>query len=214
VYNCIAHNLQLADDTNDENLMKIAIEEFVLLYPHNDPDSILTAFLLYRNTEQFVKMKNRLVYAKQEIPNAKTQQDCAENIVSDCIVRLEKLDMQILNLENALRTLLLNITSEKGALREMKVQLAICKTEKSRLLKEVEKMRIDAKSATAALRTWCRQLAALHAEERKAYGRFWERHGSSSVDDRKRLECDLQAAGNEYIESVFPRMEMVRNYDR
>jgi chromosome segregation ATPase len=206
----------------DDGRIRLLVAPFVSEYvtKAGDQNDSLTIFLselnLLGSGDKFTATKNVVIKAVQfiaEIRNRlsaiKEDIQTLKRVKTDLVASIasRKVDIDVLKKDaRALEKRIKRIDNELGKLEE----------ERFCFQNSVWHWRSERDVARDGLWTLRRQLSGLRAEERRAYQRFWDRKKSEcsadsiSEDEREVLEEALRTAGEEYISSVFPRAEEVR----
>jgi len=198
-----------ADNTDNQDQMKSAFAAFAQNHPQLDPVKLLADFNALRTSTDIVNAKRKRSEAETEVPNVTQRLDAEDKKVAQLKSQINELDVKKNNLEIEFRSLIRQKDNAESKLRELNEDLNNLHRQENTIYVAIEQLKAELAIAKAALSTWQRQLAALRAEERRAYDRFWLQTAALSAAQRERLEDEIKTAGDEYFESVFPREDTV-----
>ena len=209
-----------AEDGLDDDRIRVLVTPFIVKYSNKGDDqadlvsNFMTKLNLFRSESEFVSETNTLLKAVQSITDTRKQLDIIEEKIQKLQSEQSELQETIASKKEKMKNLEDEVLGLEKEIELINNELKELEEERQRLESRIEELNSELDRARARLRTWQQQLAGLKAEERKAYQRFWSRReGEGRADlsgaERESLEQELRIAGDEYISSVFPRVEEV-----
>ena len=201
-----AMRLKRAVERGDENAILDLLQETVPIPSNSDPKDFLTNRHLKRIQEftaaleirkkEWREKENILKVERVKLKNQLEVLEEKKISFEQLIRKKEGVDSEIYRSGRMIEDTRSRITVKRNDIETIKIRIEVIKVEKVNL--------------EAAIRSFKLQLAALRAEERKAFERFRFRKLSEGLPEGKVAELlpEVEVAGNEYIQSIFPASEL------